>query len=69
MINGVFFSSSLLTAIGASLICLFILLAAKRPHLHSNTQYHRDIGPTYHHNTAYTKETYFAPLALISLIG
>lgn len=31
--------------------------------------HHAELGPTYHHNTGYNKETYFAPLALISLIG
>lgn len=69
MINGVFFSSSLLTACGASLICFFILLAVKRPHANGNGHHHTDLGPTYHHiGWMRGKETYFAPLALIALI-
>lgn len=67
MINGVFFSSSLLTSVGAALMCFFILIAAKRPgQAHSN--HGSDIGPKYHHLWS-GKETYFAPLALLSLIG
>lgn len=31
LINGAFFSSSLLTAIGAVLICLFIITAKRKP--------------------------------------
>ncbi len=76
IINGVFFSSSLLTATGAALICLFILLATKKSARdHSNhgngnghTAHHGDIGPKYH-QIASGRETYFAPIALLSLIG
>lgn len=64
MINGAFFSSPLLTALGAWAICLFILVAAKRTH-HQG----QDIWPTYHQMSTSTKETYFAPLALTALIG
>lgn len=73
MINGVFFSSSLLTAVGASLICLFILVASKRPGHHNgngNGHSHNNLGPTYHQiGSPHGRETYFAPLALISLIA
>lgn len=70
MINGVFFTSSLLTAVGAGLICLFILLAAKRPHAWNGNGHHpTDLGPTYHHMSWGRKETYFAPIALIALIA
>lgn len=65
LINGVFFSSSLLTALGACLICLFIL-TAKRKSLHTTSE---NIGPSYHQHTATGKETYFAPLALLALIA
>ncbi len=67
MINGVFFSSSLLTAVGAALLCLFILLAVKRG---ARTNGHSELWPTYHQIGENGRhETYFAPLALIALIG
>jgi len=69
MINGVFFSSSLLTAVGAALICLFILVAAKKPLHHHTNGHHAGLWPTYHNPATYQEETYFAPMALIALIG
>ena len=51
------------------MICLFILVATKRTH-HGNGNNHNDLGPKYHHlGASRNKETYFAPLALIILIG
>lgn len=68
MINGVFFSSSILTAFGAALLCLFILLAVKKwGQAHQNG--HSNLWPTYHQISSGDTETYFAPLALIALIG